>query len=509
MLNTNGVSSVKSDVSDGEFEPILDTAFLTDSTAMVEVDGQNCDSVIREYDRLVLGIDSNSALRKTKFVLMGEMSDYLINEILDDADYLLVCDSKSTEANRRRADAWKALLNKFERKYPGCNITPDMARRHFHYHRKRIQGLIQAYDELQKKDSEETIEDPRTKFTLTEAAIYSYMACRTKNDSIFGAQASECFSEQISTATEAATSSTVLDDNCDGRERQPTMTPTFTLRLLEEVRKSRGILKCANNRGESRRRKRIEWQRISDELNGQFGTAYTVMQIYKKVENVKGKVKQKLEAMKSLRDDRLTTLENFTAPEQFFMENMMDGLDFESGSQMDDEGDEDQNRDLLTQIGFGSKLDASGTSVSRIKVENDESFLPANVFTMTSSVETSPSTSLKRVSSTTDPGCFSDTLADQARTKRIRLSPHESPTNGSPVPLNLLLPMAADMTFKEKLVNCLSQIPTERMQEIHRIVKREIDLAYAQQISDEILNRFDEAHREGVMNRILEVLKRS
>lgn len=65
------------------------------------------------------------------------------------------------------------------------------------------------------------------------------------------------------------------------------------------------------------------------------------------------------------------------------------------------------------------------------------------------------------------------------------------------------------MTFKEKLVNCLSQIPTERMQEIHRIVKREIDLAYAQQISDEILNRFDEAHREGVMNRILEVLKRS
>lgn len=78
------------------------------------------------------------------------------------------------------------------------------------------------------------------------------------------------------------------------------MTPTFTLRLLEEVKKSRGILKCANNRGESRRRKRIEWQRISEELNSQFGTAYTVMQIYKKVENVKGKVKQKLEAMKRL-----------------------------------------------------------------------------------------------------------------------------------------------------------------------------------------------------------------
>lgn len=78
---------------------------------------------------------------------MGEMSDYLINEILDDADYLLVCDSKSTEANRRRAEAWKALLNKFERKYPGCNITPDMARRHFHYHRKRIQALVQTYEE--------------------------------------------------------------------------------------------------------------------------------------------------------------------------------------------------------------------------------------------------------------------------------------------------------------------------------------------------------------------------
>ena len=47
------------------------------------------------------------------------------------------------------------------------------------------------------------------------------------------------------------------------------------------------------------------------------------------------------------------------------------------------------------------------------------------------------------------------------------------------------------------------------MQEIHRIVKHEIDTAYAQQIADEILNRFDEAHRGGVMNRILEVLKKN
>ena len=69
-----------------------------------------------------------------------------------------------------------------------------------------------------------------------------------------------------------------------------------------------------------------------------------------------------------MHDERIATLENFTVPEQFFMENMMDGPEFESSLQEDDDPNDEQTRDFLSQIGTASGLERVGVSVASNQV---------------------------------------------------------------------------------------------------------------------------------------------
>lgn len=511
-------------------------------TRCFPLEGQNCDMVLREYDRLVFGIDSNPTSRKQKFVLSGEMSDYLISEILDDGEFLLVCESKSAEANRRRADAWKALLSKFERKYPGSNITADMARRHFHYHRKRILGMVQVYEDQLKESNGEGMEeaDPRLKFSPIETAIYNFV---TKY-AMFGGSAEWSSKNYVSVRSLANKISNTQDggrsndsetsvfngesvaDEIGEKERQPAMSTMFTVRLIEEVAKSKGILKCGRIRGEARDRKRAEWERIRDSLNATFGTSYSVMQIYKKVENVKGKVKHKLENMKITGK---TGSEVFNAAEQFFLDNMEEAFDVELSSQYDEDvlngADEEPNGPAITGSAFLQNI-TSHPETCIIKVDQEEESKPAVISPLVYSEPTSLGKkryftrkgSITASGITATPSPVNDDGEIIPRKRRFRpASPLQVTLDGLVLPsgsstasleteLNQTQAKVSLDDFKGQLVNRLSQIPTERMKEVHLRLRLEIDEAYAQQIADEISNRFDEAHRDRVMARILTAL---
>ncbi|VDM26259.1 unnamed protein product, partial [Toxocara canis] len=60
--------------------------------------------------------------------------------------------------------------------------------------------------------------------------------------------------------------------------------------------------------------------------------------------------------------------------------------------------------------------------------------------------------------------------------------------------------------FKAKLVERLSEVPTERIGEVHRMIRHEIDSLYAEQIANDIQTRFKDEEQDAVQKRVLSVI---
>lgn len=60
--------------------------------------------------------------------------------------------------------------------------------------------------------------------------------------------------------------------------------------------------------------------------------------------------------------------------------------------------------------------------------------------------------------------------------------------------------------FKAKLLERLSTVPTDRIIEVHRLIRREIDSLYAEEVAKEIEARFKDPSRETVKGRVLHLV---
>uniref|UniRef100_A0A915ANE5 Regulatory protein zeste n=1 Tax=Parascaris univalens TaxID=6257 RepID=A0A915ANE5_PARUN len=297
----------------------------------------------------------------------------------------------------------------------------------------------------------------------------------------------------------------------------------YALRLVQEVAQEKWLLKPATR--QDRARRKSAWSRIAAKLNGEFNADFTPAELERKIDHVKAKAHKK-QAQRSRLDRK-----KLPGPRVFDLSSDDDHVPdvIEASVEGDSQSSSNNVHERRGRV-VENPADIQGTADDCIMIEEDGNNIN----------DGSKQVKLATVESTEHGTVMAaEQLAVKATGQSIDASDKHLQTQPS-APLNVVPslhtytgnvnPQAEvnDITerggseavgstqdehlsdwvsdFKAKLLERLSTVPTDRIIEVHRLIRHEIDSLYAEEVAKEIEARFKDPSRETVKGRVLHLV---
>lgn len=310
----------------------------------------------------------------------------------------------------------------------------------------------------------------------------------------------------------------------------------YALRLVQEVAQQKWLLKPATR--QDRAQRKSAWSRIAAKLNAEFNADFTPAELERKIDHVKAKAHKKQAQRcrldgKKLPGSRVFDLSSDDDPVPDVVEASAEG----DGPTSSHDVQERSNRvvenpsDIQINEPVGNRnCNLQGTVDDCIMIEEDDNDIndgnkQVELATVESTEQgalmTAEQPPMKATEQSIDPSdkqlhtqpSAPRNVAPSLCTHTGNLNPEAqiseitegggSEAVGSPQDEHLS-DWVSD--FKAKLLERLSTVPTDRIIEVHRLIRREIDSLYAEEVAKEIEARFKDPSRETVKGRVLHLV---